>query len=72
MTVFKKYGIWEYFLIIIGMVLLTKQTWAYIVDKLEFEPLELIVFLVGVLLVSAPNFLVSLVKKYSGKLTDKQ
>ena len=71
MNVFKKYGVWEYFLVIIGMILLSSQTYKYVIDTLEYRPLELIVFLAGVLLVSAPATLVGLVKQAARKKVDK-
>ena len=72
MTFIKKYGIWEYFLAIIGMVLMTKQVYSYVVGTLEATTLELAVFVGGVLLVAAPAFLVRKVKEYGNKLVKKQ
>lgn len=67
----RKFGIWEYILFIMGVILLSKQTYSYVTDNLEFKALELFVFVGGVLLVASPVFLVRLAKKFGGAISTK-
>jgi hypothetical protein len=65
-TFLKKYGIAEYFLFVIGAVLLGVQVYRYASDTLEGAVLEITVTAVASLFILAPMTLVNIIRKAKG------
>ena len=67
----RKLGIWEYVFAIMGIVILTKLTINFWNDTLENTALNGIALIVGVLLLSAPRYLVKAIKDKASVITKK-
>jgi len=66
-----KRNAWEYIFFIVGFLVMGKQLYGYLTDKLELTFPHLIVFLIGVLMMVAPTYLVKILKRYADKLSNK-
>ncbi|WP_109852801.1 hypothetical protein [Aquimarina sp. AU58] len=63
----QKYGVWEYVLFVIGLLVLGKLTYDFLFNTLEYSVLNGIAFVVGVLLIAAPATLVKAAKQKLGQ-----
>ena len=68
----RKFGIWEYILFASGLLIISKLTYNFMVDKLEATAVNGIALLVGVLMISAPRFLIRKIKEKTSNLTRKK
>lgn len=69
---FSKFGIGEYIVFILGLVILVKQVYSYVTDTLDLTLPHLIVFALGLLLLFAPKYLVKIAKDGINKFTNKK
>jgi len=62
MNYIKKFGIWEYIFFGMGLLILGKLTYGFLIDTLEYSKLNLIALIFGVLAISMPVILSNLMK----------
>ncbi len=71
-NILKKYGVWEYIVFLMGLIILSKLTHSFVTDTLENTTLNVIAFLLGLLLLAAPAKLVDLIKKLAEYIVSKK
>ena len=62
---------WEYIFFIVGTLVMGKQIYAYLTDSQELTFPHLVVFIIGVLMMVAPVYLVKKIKEFSDKHISK-
>lgn len=67
----RKFGVWEYILFASGLLVLGKLTYNFLTDTLENTALNGIAFLVSILMMSAPTFLVKKIKEKASNISKK-
>ena len=56
---------WDFVFFIVGIIILGKQTYAYLLDKQELTFPHLVVFIIGTLMIASPVFLIKKIKEFT-------